>query len=126
MLELAVPVVERHQVPLAIENHKDERIQDRVALLKRISSPMVGACVDTGNSFSLLDDLYGAIEALAPFAFSVHFKDHALPNYEDGFLLGDIPPGQGSFDLKRITGILRTATPQLPFFLEVITRGGTT
>lgn len=122
MVELAVPVVERHQVPLAIENHKDERIEDRVALLERISSPFVGACVDTGNSFALLDDVYVAMEALAPFAFSIHFKDQALQSYEDGFLLGDIPLGQGSFDLKRIANILRTAKPRLQFCLEVITR----
>jgi hypothetical protein len=43
----------------------------------------------------------GSMEALAPFAFSVHLKDQALQSYEDGFLLGDIPLGQGSFDLTR-------------------------
>ncbi len=122
MVELAGPVVEKHQVALAIENHKDQRIDGRVALLKRISSPYVGACVDTGNSFALLDDPYGAIEALAPFAFSVHFKDQALSEYEAGFLLGDIPLGQGSFDLKRIVNIIRTAKPGLQFCLEIITR----
>lgn len=122
MVQRALPVAEKYGVPLAIENHKDERIDDRVALLERINSPMVGACVDTGNSFSLLDDVYGSIEALAPFACSVHFKDQSLSEYEDGFLLGDVPLGQGSFDLKRIVQIIRTAKPDLQFNLEVITR----
>lgn len=122
MVELAVPVVEKHQVPLAIENHKDQRIDQRLALLERISSPYVGACIDTGNSLALLDDLYGTIAALAPFAFSVHFKDQALSEYDDGFLLGDIPLGQGSFDLKRIIQIIRDVKPQLQFCLEIITR----
>lgn len=122
MVERALPIVEKYEVPLAIENHKDERIDDRVALLERTNSPMVGACVDTGNSFSLLDDVYGSIEALAPFACSVHFKDQSLSEYDDGFLLGDIPLGQGSFDLKRIVQIIRTAKPSLQFSLEVITR----
>lgn len=122
MAERAMPIVEKYEVPLAIENHKDERIDDRVELLQRINSPMVGACVDTGNSLSLLDDVYGSIEALAPYACSVHFKDQSLSEYEDGFLLGDIPLGQGSFDLKRIVKIIRTAKPDLQFSLEVITR----
>ncbi|MAP10171.1 MAG: xylose isomerase [Rhodopirellula sp.] len=122
MVERALPVVEKYEVPLAIENHKDERIDDRVALFERINSPMVGACVDTGNSFSLLDDVYGSIEGLAPFACSVHFKDQSLSEYDDGFLLGDIPLGQGSFDLKRIVEIIRAAKPNLQFSLEVITR----
>jgi sugar phosphate isomerase/epimerase len=122
MVELAVPIVEMHKVPLAIENHKDQRIEDRVALLERISSPYVGACVDTGNSFALLDDLYGTIEALAPFAFSVHLKDQSLSEYDEGFLLGDVPLGEGSFDLKRMVAILRAKKPEVRFSLEVITR----
>ena len=122
MVRRAIPVVEKHGVPLAIENHKDERIDDRVALLQRINHPLIGACVDTGNSFSLLDDVYGAIEALAPFAHSVHFKDQSLGEYEEGFLLGDIALGRGSFDMKRIVDILRAHRPDQRFSLEVITR----
>ncbi len=122
MVKRSIPVVEKYEVPLAIENHKDERIDQRIALLESINSPLIGACVDTGNSFSLLDDVYGAIKQLAPFAFSVHFKDQSLAEYEDGFLLGDTPLGRGSFDLPRIATILRAAKPKLQFCLEVITR----
>ncbi len=122
MVEMALPVVEKYGVPLAIENHKDERIDDRVQWLRRIDHPLVGACVDTGNSLSLLDDIYGTIEALAPFAHSVHFKDQALKEYPDGYLLGDVPLGQGSFDLNRIIEILRKKKPDIRFSLEVITR----
>ncbi len=57
-----------------------------------------------------------------PYAFSVHFKDQALAEYADGFLLGDIPLGQGSFDLTRMMGILLAKKPELKFSLEVITR----
>ncbi len=124
MLELASPIVEKYRVPLAVENHKDQRIEDRVELLENISSAYIGACVDTGNSFALLDDLYGSIQSLAPFAFSVHFKDQALAEYDDGYLLGDIPLGQGSFDLRRMAEILRKSKPDLRFCLEVITRDG--
>ena len=122
MLELAAPIVEKHRVPLAVENHKDQRIDERVALLKHIGSDYVGACVDTGNSFALLDDPMGAVEALAPWAKTVHLKDQALRPHEDGFLLGDIPLGQGAFDLKRMVQILRKAQPNIGFVLELITR----
>ena len=122
IVELAAPIVEKHRVPLAIENHKDQRIEDRIELYEHIGSQFVGACVDTGNSFALLDGVYTTIEALAPYAFSVHFKDQAITAYEDGFLLGDVPLGQGSFDLKRMAGILRAKKPDLRFSLEVITR----
>ncbi len=122
MLEISSPVVEKHRVPFAVENHKDQRIDERIALFKHIDSEFIGACVDTGNSFALLDGVYEAVEALAPYAFTAHLKDQALREYEDGFLLGDIPLGQGSFDLKRMVSIIRKAKPKIRFALELITR----
>lgn len=82
----------------------------------------IGATVDTGNSFALLDDPYGAMEALAPYAFTVHLKDQAVRKYDNGFLLGDIPLGQGCFDLKRMVAILKRAKPEVRMSLELITR----
>ncbi|MCA9067768.1 MAG: hypothetical protein KDA84_02525, partial [Planctomycetaceae bacterium] len=42
-LELATPVAEQHRIPLAVENHKGHRDEERVALFKAISSEYVGA-----------------------------------------------------------------------------------
>ncbi len=122
MLELAAPIVTKHRVKLAVENHKDQRIDERLALYKHLSCEFIGATIETGNSFALLDDPYGAIEALAPYAFTVHFKDQALREYEHGFLLADIPLGQGSFDMQRIAAILTRAKPDIRMMLELITR----
>ncbi len=121
-LELAEPVVARHRVRLAVENHKDQRLPERLALLKRISSEWVGVCLDTGNSFALMEDPIAVVEAFAPWAFSVHLKDQAVAEYEDGFLLADIPLGQGFLDLKRMVAILQKAKPNICFSLELITR----
>ena len=121
-LELATPICEKYKVPVAVENHKDHRNAERVALFEHISSEYVGACVDTGNSVALLEDPIETIEALAPWAHSVHLKDQAVKAYEDGFLLADIPLGQGCFDLKKMVSILRAAKPNVHFSLELITR----
>ena len=122
MLELAVPVLEKHKVRFAVENHKDQRIDERLALFAHLDCEFIGACIDTGNSFALLDGAYEPIEALAPYAFSVHLKDQSLQPYEEGFLLGDIPLGQGSFDLKRMVAAIQKAYPKGRFSLELITR----
>jgi len=121
-LQLAMPSIEKYRVPLAIENHKDQRDADRLALLEQIDSEFVGACVDTGNSFALLQDPIATVEAFAPWAKSVHLKDQALQLTDDGFWLGDISLGQGGLDLKRMVSILRNAHPDLHFTLELITR----
>jgi sugar phosphate isomerase/epimerase len=121
-LELAEPVAARHKMPLAVENHKDQRIPERLALLKHISSEWVGACVDTGNSIALLEDPIEVVEAYAPWAHCVHLKDQGVREYEDGFLLADVPLGEGFLDLPKMVAILRKAKPDVCFSFEGITR----
>ncbi len=121
-LQLAEPVAARHRMRLAIENHKDWRINQMLDMLRRIGSGYVGVCVDTGNSFALLEDPMEVVQAYAPFAFSVHLKDMAVAEYEDGFLLADVPLGQGLLDLPRMVRILRKTRPEIQFSLEMATR----
>ena len=121
-LVLAEPVVARHRVRLAIENHKDWRISELVTMLKRMSSAWVGVCVDTGNSVALLEDPNDTVEAYAPWAFATHVKDMAVREYRDGFQLSEVPLGQGFLDLRRIFATLVTARPDVQFSLEMITR----
>lgn len=121
-VQLAEPVAARHSMRLAIENHKDWRIDQMLDMLRHISSEYVGVCVDTGNSFSLLEDSMAVVEAYAPYAFSAHLKDMAVDEYEQGFLLADVPLGQGLLDLPRIVRVLRKARPEIRFSLEMATR----
>jgi len=121
-LTLAEPVLRRHRVKLAIENHKDRRTAELVDLLKRISSEWVGVCLDTGNNIALLEDPIETVEALATYAFSTHLKDMAVQECEDGFLLSEVPLGEGFLDLKGIVERLHKANPKIQFNLEMITR----
>jgi sugar phosphate isomerase/epimerase len=121
-LELAAPIAEKYRVAFAPENHKDHRIDERVAALKRIDSEFVGVCVDTGNNFALLEDPVETAKALAPWAHSVHIKDQAVQLADFGFLFGDIPLGQGFIDLKQIVSVLQSARPGIHFTLELLTR----
>lgn len=115
--------VEFHRgVFLAIENHKDWRTSELVALLERLDSPSVGVCLDTGNSIALLEDPMETVEQLAPWAVSTHLKDMAVEEYEDGFLLSEVPLGKGFLDLPRIVSTIRKARPEIHFNLEMITR----
>jgi sugar phosphate isomerase/epimerase len=121
-LELAKPILVRHKFPLAVENHKDHRLAEKIAILKKIDCEYIGACVDVGNNISLLDDPIELVRQLAPWAMTVHFKDQALRPYADGFLLADAALGQGSLDLPKMVEILIAANPKIHFNLEVITR----
>ena len=106
-LTLAEPVLKKHRVRLALENHKDWRVPELLDLLRRISSEFVGVCVDTGNNLALVEDPMAVVESLAPFAFSSHLKDMAVQEYEEGFLLSEVALGEGFLDLERIVALLR-------------------
>jgi len=118
----ALPIVERHRMPLGIENHKDWRVDQQVALLEQYSSEYLGVCLDTGNNLAVLDDPIETVEKLAPWTFNVHFKDMAMEECDSGFLLSEVPLGEGMLDMARITDIIRRARPEVRFSLEMITR----
>jgi sugar phosphate isomerase/epimerase len=121
-IEAALPIVERHRMPLGIENHKDWRVDQQVALLERYSSEYLGVCLDTGNNLAVLDDPLETVEKLAPYTFNIHFKDMAMEECDEGFLLSEVPLGEGMLDMPRMVEIIRKARPEARFSLEMITR----
>lgn len=121
-LELAEGVVRKHQVKLAVENHKDWKAAELVEILINLGSEWVGATVDFGNNVSLLEDPNQVIETLAPYAFSTHVKDMGVKEYADGFLLSEVPLGQGIVDLKKGMDLCKKNNPDIHFSLEMITR----
>lgn len=121
-LTLAEPVLRKHGVRLAVENHKDWLVPELLEFLNRLSSEYVGVCIDTGNSIALLEDPIAVVEAYAPWVLSTHLKDMGVQEFEQGFLLSEVPLGDGFLDLKRIIEICLHANPNVQFNLEMITR----
>lgn len=121
-LALAKPVVERHGLRLAVENHKDFLTPQLVALIRAVDSPHVGVCLDLGNNLALLEPPAETVEALAPFAVTTHVKDLGVEEYADGFRMAEVPLGTGFLDLPRLVGVVRKARPEVRLNLEMITR----
>jgi sugar phosphate isomerase/epimerase len=121
-LQWAEPILARHRLRLAVENHKDQRIAEKLETIKRLSSECIGICVDVGNNFTLLEEPLETAQAFASYAFTVHFKDQAVRENQTGFWFADVPLGQGFLDLPAMIKVLRQANPAIHFNLEVITR----
>jgi sugar phosphate isomerase/epimerase len=121
-LRLAEPVVARHKVRLAVENHKDFRAAELVELIRQVGSEWVGVCIDLGNNIALLEGPAEVVRALAPLAFACHFKDMAVAEAPDGFLLSEVVLGEGFLDLKAAVKTLREVHPEVRLSLEMITR----
>src|SRR5581483_10224302 len=90
--------------------HKDWLADEQVEMLRRFSNPHLGACVDFGNNMSLLEDSLEVARKLAPYVVTTHIKDMAVKPYEEGFLLSEVPLGDGITQLREITAVLRRAS----------------
>jgi sugar phosphate isomerase/epimerase len=121
-LTAALPVIEKHKVVVALENHKDWTTEDFLKLLRTFPSEYLQVCLDFGNNVALLDDTMEMVTALAPYAKSTHIKDMGVRPYEDGFLLSEVPLGTGILDLPKIVATIQKANPKTKFSLEMITR----
>jgi sugar phosphate isomerase/epimerase len=121
-IALAEPVLRKYRVRLGIENHKGWRSAEQAAWLKRVGSEWVGVHFDFGNNVSLCEDPADTLRNLLPYTVACHIKDMAVEPYEDGFLLSEVPLGEGFLDIKGMVASLRNKDANMPFDLEMITR----
>lgn len=118
----AEPLLKQHQLMIGIENHKEWLVDELAEMLRKASSTFLGACVDFGNNLALLEDPLEVAEKLAPFAVTTHLKDMAVAPSEEGFLLSEVPLGQGILPLAKIMEVIRRGRDDVRFCLEMITR----
>lgn len=116
------PILKKHRLKLAVENHKDLTSDELATLMRKFSSEWIGVNVDTGNNLALLEAPLEAIERLAPFAMTIHLKDMAVQPYEQGFKLSEISCGQGFLDLPRMVAALSKVNSEIRLNLEMATR----
>jgi sugar phosphate isomerase/epimerase len=120
-IERALPILEKHKVALALENHKDWTIEQMVAIQQKYHGQYFGCCMDFGNNISLLDAPNAAAQ-LAPYALSTHVKDIAVAPDDAGFRMTEVPLGEGVIDVPALISAARAHRPNIRFSLEMITR----
>ena len=121
-IALAEPVLRKHRMRLGIENHKGWRSAEQAAWLKRVSSEWLGVHFDFGNNVSLCEEPAATLRNLLPYICASHIKDMAVEWYEEGFLLSEVPLGEGFLDIKGMVATLLKKDPKMPLDLEMITR----
>ncbi|MEJ7645480.1 MAG: TIM barrel protein [Chryseolinea sp.] len=121
-LRLAAPILQKHKMKLAVENHKDWRAPELVGIIKKLDSEWIGVTLDFGNSIALMEDPMEVVTTLAPYLFTTHVKDMGVDECEDGILLSEVPLGQGILDLPAIVAICKKNNSDATFNLEMITR----
>ncbi len=68
-LQWAEPIVKKHRIKLAVENHKDWKAAELLEILKGIASPWVGVTLDFGNNISLVGRPHGSDQSPGALCF---------------------------------------------------------
>ena len=106
-----IPLIEKTGIKVAIENHCDTYADEVVWLIEQLSHPQIGACVDTINSFVVLEGPEEAMKKLAPYAFCCHFCDNALVVDANGTHSIGVAIGKGDIDCLKVLQTLKTHSP---------------
>ena len=115
VLKSVMPAAEHAGVELHLE--ADLKPADLVAVLERISHPLVRANYDIGNSASLGHDPVEELTLLGPWLGSVHVKDRLLGG-------GTVPLGTGAADFPACFRLLCAAGFHGPFILQAARQEG--
>jgi sugar phosphate isomerase/epimerase len=104
-----MPEFERAGVCLAIENHDRFTAGAFARMLERVGSDCVGICLDTVNSFGVLEGPGVVVDVLGPWTVNLHVKDFAIfrASHLMGFTVEGRPAGQGRLDVPWLIGRLR-------------------
>ncbi len=107
-----LPELEKSGVVLAIENHESYKAGEFRYIMDKIESPNVGICLDTANSFGILEDLERVTDLLCPYTVNLHVKDFRIRrvSHQLGFIIEGTPAGEGMLDI--------------PSLLEKLKKGG--
>lgn len=119
-----IPLIEKTGLRIAIENHCDTYADEVIWLIEQINHPQVGACVDTINSFVVLEGPEEAVNKLAPYAFCCHFCDNALVVDENGTHSIGVAIGKGDIDCVKVLQTLKTNSPMDRVTFEIEWPGG--
>lgn len=114
-----VPACEETGVALAIENHQDLSSSELLQILDDVNHPLVGVCLDTGNSLGVLEDPQTAAKALASRTLTVHLKSYALLPGLDGYVLVGVPFSHNQRLTRAILAELSKASPMETLSINV-------
>ncbi|MEG2268945.1 MAG: TIM barrel protein, partial [Acinetobacter sp.] len=98
-LKSLIPLLKKHRIRLAIENHEDETADEIIDIVKAVNSVWVGAHCDIGNGMMAWEEPVDTVRKLAPYAYSTHFKDHIVALNGDELVICGVPIGEGSIDI---------------------------
>jgi 3-oxoisoapionate decarboxylase len=107
-------------VTIAVENHETYGCRELRELVRRISHPCFGVCLDTVNSLGRGEGVTEVAEMLAPHTVNLHIKDFTVlrGDADMGFRVTGERVGRGRLDVERLIQTVHGANPHANVILE--------
>lgn len=112
-------VAKELNIKLALENHATFTSDDLLYIIKALDDDFVGVCLDTMNSILLLEPPLTTVQALIPYAFTVHLKDFTIERYPEYFRIVGVALGEGIVDFPRVIQMLKDRQLEPTVHLEL-------
>lgn len=106
-----LPLIEELGLQIAIENHTDTYADEVLWLIKQLDHPQIGACIDTINSYIVMEGPEAAVEKMLPYSVCCHFCDDLIVVDPMGVHDVGVASGQGSLDMPKILKRIKEASP---------------
>jgi 3-oxoisoapionate decarboxylase len=99
-----LPDFESANIILAIENHDRFSCKTLANIITTLSSPYIGICLDTVNSFGSLEGPEVVIDTLAPYTVNLHIKDFDIrrADHNMGFTIFGTLAGKGRLEIPKL------------------------
>ena len=104
------PMLESHDLILAIENHQDATSDDLLDLCEA-GGPHVGVTLDVANPLAVGEEPLAFARKVAPFVHTAHLKDYRIYPTPSGFRLVRCTIGDGVIPFPELFQIFRESSP---------------
>ena len=94
--------LDKSNITLALENHDRLKANEYAAIIKLVSRPNVGICLDTVNSMGAGESIETIIETLLPYTVNLHIKDFGIARlpHKQGFIIDGRIAGAGLLNIS--------------------------
>ncbi len=114
-----LPLLEKHQIVLALENHFDLKFSELIEVLSTLNHPLVRGCLDTTNALGEIITPLQTVEAMAPLSVCMHFKDFKVTKIIGGYTILGVAVGEGDQDCIGILSKALEINPAMEICIEL-------
>lgn len=120
-LRKVLPEFKRCGVTIGVENHGLHTTSQLAGLFNNIKSLFLGCCLDTVNSFEILEGTEQVVNNLLPYTVNLHIKDFDVQRvkHKMGFEILGKPAGEGRLGISNLLRLLKEHGKDINVILEL-------